>query len=216
MQQCAEHLSFQLPNEHTRVGYLLEGIQSMDPGLQAAMASVKMDDGPNGMRNDFKAAAANLLPYDPVAKKKAAMKRPVAQISSVEEVDEISGTVVMKESIGKTGVHLRWHMNAEYKELTSEQKKELSKWRERNPNTKKGKERRHKKQRGPSKKQISAVVAKELKKLVGKKAKEDSNEADAEAYIQAMIQAAIAKSSNDTREGEESRKSHVSLKSILK
>ena len=78
MQQCAEHVSFQLRNEHTRVGYLLEGIQSMDPGLQAAMASVKMDDGPNGMWNDFKAAAAHLLPYDPVAKKKAAMKRPVA------------------------------------------------------------------------------------------------------------------------------------------
>ena len=74
MQQCAEHVSFQLPNEHTRVGYLLEGIQSMDPGLQAAMASVKMDDGPDGMRNDFEAAAAHLLPYDPVAMKKAAMK----------------------------------------------------------------------------------------------------------------------------------------------
>ena len=74
MQQCDEHVSFQLPHEHTRVGYLLEGIQSIDPGLQAAMASVKTDDGRDGMRNDFEAAAAHLLPYDPVAKKKAAMK----------------------------------------------------------------------------------------------------------------------------------------------
>ena len=79
MQQCVEHVSFQLPNEHTRVGYLLEGIQSMDPRLQAAMASVKKDDGPNGMRNDCEAAAAHLLPYDLVTKKKAAMKRPVAE-----------------------------------------------------------------------------------------------------------------------------------------
>ena len=100
--------------------------------------------------------------------------------------------------------------------LTSEQKKELSKWRERNPDMKKGTEKRCKKQRGPSKKQISAAVAKELKKLAGEKAKEDSNEANAEAYIQAMIQAAIAKSSNDTREGEESGNPHVTLKSILK
>ena len=46
--------------------------------------------------------------------------------------------------------------------------------------------------------------------------KEDNNEVNAEAYIQAMIQAAIAKSSNDTREGEESGKSRVTLKSILK
>ena len=79
----------------------------MDPGLQAVMASVKTDDGPNGMRNDFEAVAVHLLPYDLVAKKKAAMKQPVAQISSVEEVAEVSGAAMMKESIGKTGVHLR-------------------------------------------------------------------------------------------------------------
>ena len=106
MQQRAKHVTFQLPNKHTRVGYLLEGIQSMDPVRQAAMASLKNDDGSNGMQNDFEAAAAHLLPYDPVAKKKAAMKRLVAQISSVEEVAEVSGTSMMKESIGKTGVHL--------------------------------------------------------------------------------------------------------------
>ena len=40
MQQCAEHIAYQLPNEHTRVGYLLEGIQCPHLGLQAAMASM--------------------------------------------------------------------------------------------------------------------------------------------------------------------------------
>ena len=69
MQQCAEHIAYQLPNEHTRVGYLLEGIQCPDPGLQAAMASVRTDNGANGMRSDFERAAAHLLPYDPVAQK---------------------------------------------------------------------------------------------------------------------------------------------------
>ena len=72
----------------------------MDPVRQVAMASLKMDDGPNGMQNDFEATAAHLLPYDPVAKKKAAMKRLVAQISSVEEVAVVSDTAMMKESIG--------------------------------------------------------------------------------------------------------------------
>ena len=38
MQQCAEHVEYQLPNEHTRVRYLLEGIQSADDGLQVVMA----------------------------------------------------------------------------------------------------------------------------------------------------------------------------------
>ena len=69
MQQCVEHIAYQLPNEHTRVGYLLEGIQCSDPGLQAAMASVQTDDGANGMRSDFEKAAAHLLPYDSVARK---------------------------------------------------------------------------------------------------------------------------------------------------
>ena len=72
MQQCAEHIAYQLPNEHTRVGYLLEGIQCSDPGLQAAMASATIDDGANGMRSDFEKAVAHLLPYDPVARKQAA------------------------------------------------------------------------------------------------------------------------------------------------
>ena len=53
MQQCAEHVSYQLPNEHTQVGYLLECIQCPDAGLQAAMTSVQTDNGVDGMRNDF-------------------------------------------------------------------------------------------------------------------------------------------------------------------
>ena len=69
MQQCAEHIAYQLPNELTRVGYLLEGIQCPDPGLQAAMVSMRTDDGADGMRSDFERAAAHLLPYDPVARK---------------------------------------------------------------------------------------------------------------------------------------------------
>ena len=68
MQQCAEHVSYQLPNEHMHVGYLLEGIQCTDAGQQAAMASVRTDNSADGMCNDFKKAAAHLLPYDPVAK----------------------------------------------------------------------------------------------------------------------------------------------------
>ena len=72
MKQCAEHIAYQLPSELTRVGYLLEGIQCSDPGLQAAMASVQMDDGVNRMNSDFEKAAAHLLAYDPVARKRTA------------------------------------------------------------------------------------------------------------------------------------------------
>ena len=69
MSACAEHVQYQLPNEHSRVGFLIDAIQSTDAGLQAAMASVNTDNGPNGLRSNFERAVSHLLPYDPVAKK---------------------------------------------------------------------------------------------------------------------------------------------------
>ena len=35
--QCAEHVEHQLPNEHSRVGCLLEAIENSDPELQASI-----------------------------------------------------------------------------------------------------------------------------------------------------------------------------------
>ena len=69
MSACAEHIQFQLPHEHSHVGFLIDAIQCADAGLQATMASVKMDNGPHGLRNNFERAISHLLPYDPVAKK---------------------------------------------------------------------------------------------------------------------------------------------------
>ena len=75
MQASAEHVKYQLSNKNSRVGFLLEGIQCFDPGLQA-----KTDNGLEGMRNNFEATAAHLLPYDPVAKKRSGgQKRGSAQ-----------------------------------------------------------------------------------------------------------------------------------------
>lgn len=128
MEQCAVHVEYQLPNEHTRVGYLLEGIQTLDAELQAAMASIQTDDGPNGMQNTFKAAAAHLLPYDPVAKQRAnaPAKCNSTQISSVELSEnhgnntvQISSAAKTKTSIGKTGVHLCNHKPDKYDKLTA-------------------------------------------------------------------------------------------------
>ena len=61
--------SIPIANEHSYVGLLIDVIQCADAGLQAAMASIKTDNGLHGLRNNFERAAAHLLPYDPVAKK---------------------------------------------------------------------------------------------------------------------------------------------------
>ena len=43
MHQCAEHINNQFPNETTRVGYLLDAIETSDSALQDAMALVRND-----------------------------------------------------------------------------------------------------------------------------------------------------------------------------
>ena len=228
MQLCAEHIAYQLPNEHTRVGYLLEGIQCSDPGLQAAMASVRTDDGPNGMRNDFEKAAAHLLPYDPVARKRAAgTKRPAANISDTRGMHgpnaseiEISDATSKdrKVSIGKTGVHLQYHTNSEYRELSTSQKKELSEWREKDSEKKK-KPRTEK--RKANSREISAAVTKALTNMM--KSKQDLDPTN--NIVLSLIKAAMVGMDAKKQSGEvsavnnsssETKCPPITLKSILK
>lgn len=188
MQACAQHVQYQLPNEHSRVGFLLEAIQSSDAGLQAAMASVKTDNGPYGMRNDFESTATHLLPYDPVAKKRAAgTKRDQGLISATETDGHISAAMGSKAAIGKTSVHLRYHTKKEYDKLSREQKGELKQWREKNPPpSKKGK-----RETGLSKKQLSALVTKRVQFELGKDSDDKKTQDDGEAYIMSLIQKAM-------------------------
>ena len=135
MCQCAEHVDYQLPNELTRVKYLLEGIDNVDPTLQAALALVRADDGPGGKMNDFEAATAFLLPSDPVSTKRG--KKRGAQVSFVAaDVSSSSG----KLSRGPTtGVEFRYYELSEYQSLSTEQQDELRAWRLENKGSKKPK-----------------------------------------------------------------------------
>ena len=96
------------------------------------MASIKTDNGLEGMRNHFAATAAHLLPYDPVAKKRSSgQKRSSAQISSVVYT---SNATMKKPSVGETCVHLHYFNGAEYRNLNQEQKDDLREWTAKNPN----------------------------------------------------------------------------------
>ena len=121
MSACAEHVEYQLPNKHSRVGFLLDAIQCADARLQASMASSKTDNDPNGMQSNFEQAAAHLLPYNPVAKKRATgIKHGSALILLTEAESEPTATIAAndaKPSIGKTGVHLHYHKHHDYKKL---------------------------------------------------------------------------------------------------
>ena len=119
MQQCAIHVEFQLPNEYSRMGYLVDAIETTDASLQAEMALVRNDDDPtNGKRSNFEATATCLLPHDPVSKK--IQNYPARRNNA--EISEIDSTK-FKSRVGATGVNLRYHKRDEYLKLAVEQKK---------------------------------------------------------------------------------------------
>jgi hypothetical protein len=203
MQACAQHVQYQLPNEHSRVGFLLDAIQCSDAGLQAAMASVRTDNGPQGMRNNFETTASHLLPYDPVARKRIATnKRDNSLISGVEG-DVSAFNANKKLGIGKTGVHFRFYKKPEYAKLTDEQKLELKEWRENNPDTvKRGQQDKHKgketKKQLYSKKEIASLVSKKVKLALEEKASAGKEEEEASAYIMSLVEKALNKQAEQT------------------
>ena len=113
-------MNYQLPNEISRVTYLLDGLESMHPPLQASMTLVRNDV--NGKMNDFEATASFLMPHDPVANRHTTDRKRQADVSEiVADVGETHATA--KPRVGKTGVELRFHTRAEYSALSDEQQK---------------------------------------------------------------------------------------------
>ena len=115
-----------------------------------------------------------------------------------------------KPSIGKTGVHLRYHKHHEYMKLMHEQRRELSEWRQNNPDAHKPthvKKPPHAKKPhvtgGPVKsKQISMLVsqqvAAQMKKYnpsthAGSTNTEGKASADDDEHLMARVQSAISK-----------------------
>ena len=170
MQQCSEHIPFQLPDEHTRVRYLMDAIQCNDAELQAALAAVRLDDSlPTSMRNNFEAAATFLLPSDPVAKKRKSSGRGNGEDFGAN-ISSTTSTTSLKPNTGsKTGVQLRYYKKGEYKDLSDEQKLELKEWRS-------SKDSKDKKRKGsPGKDDDKAITnAKQLRKEIASVMKEES------------------------------------------
>ena len=117
--EASHHVKFQLPNDHTRVSNLIDGIENSDAALQAAIASIRQNT--NNIRDDFEKAAAILLPVDPFVKNLANKKTVSFQISALGKPN----------SFGRgeqTGVDLRWYKSDEYSKLTPAEKMELNAW----------------------------------------------------------------------------------------
>ena len=97
----------------------------------------------------------------------AGTKQPGANISDTQSTDdenasatEVSGesTKDGKASISKTGVHLRYHMNSLYWELSTAQKRELSEWHDKNPEEEEKKKPCHEKWKVKARDMSTAVT----------------------------------------------------------
>jgi hypothetical protein len=130
IQQCAEHITHTIPSAEQQVRYLLDGIQSSEPQLLAALGNVRADDGENGKMSDFEATAAYIIPFDPVTTKRS-QKRKLGKDYDISAVD-------MGITKGEqTGVEVRFYKPNEYRQLSDEQKMELLQLRKQNKSRKK-------------------------------------------------------------------------------
>ena len=50
-QEAADHINFQFPTEHSKVGFLIDNMSNSDLDLRAAIASVRINT--NNMRDKF-------------------------------------------------------------------------------------------------------------------------------------------------------------------
>ncbi len=143
LQRCADHVSVELPNERTRVGYLIDNIDCQDKDVTTALSHIRLDDNVNGMRGDFEKAVAFLLPTDPVKKKKRG-RRNEAQVSAAvggeannsmkDKNNKKKKKVSFKPNCGKNGVQFCYYKSKEFNKLTKEQRDELREYRKANGN----------------------------------------------------------------------------------
>jgi hypothetical protein len=127
LETCALHVAYQLPNERTRVKYLLDSIRGCnDLGVQSRIANIEGDDLPTGKRNTFEDSVPHLLPADPVNDNNKTRRSNGGGNQAV-----ISG-VTIQSGKGKSGVNLHWHPMKEYKALSDDQRDELKAWRDSN------------------------------------------------------------------------------------
>ena len=111
LSEASDNVSHQLPNDRTRVGYLIDSITSTDVNVVDELASIRMDD--IGRREDFEEASIFLAHICPITTKKGG-GNPNVKI-------EAAGSK-LSSRVGSTGVELRYHKSAKFMALAPEQK----------------------------------------------------------------------------------------------
>jgi hypothetical protein len=188
LERCAENINCQLPDERSRVQFLLDNIQADNSNVKAALSSIRLDDTANGMRNNFEAAVSFLLPTDPVEKKKSKSKRPLAEVSAAEGEEQPGKKTICNHRAGrgKSGVEFRYHTPHEYQSLSKEQRSELHAYRKQNP-SEKGKGKKSKDRKKRFKAAVSSLVQASLKEIEEEKETRASEKQELHAALIASL-----------------------------
>ena len=117
LSEASDHVSHQIPNDCTRVGYLIDSITSIDVNVVAALASIRMDD--TGRREYFEEASILLAHICPITTKKGGGK-PTAKIG-------LEGAK-LNSGVGATVVELRYYKSVDFMALMPEQRAEVSEY----------------------------------------------------------------------------------------
>ena len=115
MERASDHISFNPPNETSRVRYLMTSIQTQDATLCSCKTAIQAD---TAKKNDFELAADFILTNMP--QQKESQIHRIAGLHSRR-----GGNKKGKVKVGpKTGVELRFYKKGEWFALTQEQRDE--------------------------------------------------------------------------------------------
>lgn len=125
LERCSQSVPHQLPNERARVNYLMDAIYCGDIAIQAALAHIKsQSEDLNGLGANFEDAAAYLLQFCPVSKKrKSSSIDHNACYVHTENLSNNNNNGQGKDkqlnvNKGKNGVELRYYKPQEYRKLS--------------------------------------------------------------------------------------------------
>ena len=218
LERCSQSVPHQLPNERTRVVHLLDAIQCSDAAMQAAIAHIKsQSEDPNGLGTNFEDAAAYLLQFCPVSKKRksSSVNQNISSVNTETLNSNRKGNnkdKKLKVNKGKTGVELRYYKPHEYRKLNDAQVEELRKWRTENGLT------RAQKLKGKEKVRDEVVAA--LKEITEGEDNKKSDEESLKKYIISVVNEKSNEDSkvvpNESNEGKKVRFSKDTLSAIIK
>ena len=127
MVRASQHIAFELPNEHTRVGRLIKSITTKDPSIVSALTHIQ---GSPTQRNDFETAAEFLLLTAP--DNTTTNTSRVSALRTGRGKGKRNGGNGNTKKGPETGVEVRYYKKSEYDKLSHEERKELSEIRKGN------------------------------------------------------------------------------------